>query len=386
LLCSAADAQLEVQAGSSLFREAGGPLEMTVVVPEVDAEVTIEDSVAIRAGWTADIVSGASVAVVDAPAATVDAISAASVHDTRHVLGGGVTLLEEQSSLSLGYRYGFENDYRSHGFDVAARTELFDRNTALEVGYARSFDLVCDGPGAEDPVQKPRLDSSDGCFDDDATDREDRDLDVHSLQVAVTQALTPALLVQATLGATLQNGLLANPYRAVRIGQTAAQEHHPENRARYSATLSARYYLEPVSGALQPSIRVYRDSWDLRAISTELGYEQGLGAGLRLRARGRLHVQSGAGFYSDAYVLMPRGRYFTGDRELSPLKTLLAGAQVGWTVPPGRSGLVAGVLSGLELTLKGDVIRTFFDDFHYDRVAPPNDTAILATLSLLARF
>lgn len=383
---SGARAQVGVEAASTVFHESGGPVNMTVIVPEVNATVDVADPLTLRAGWSADVVSGASVAVVDAPAEDVDAITTASVHDTRHVFGGGFTLRDDQSALTAGYRYGFENDYRSHGFDVSARTELFDHNSIFELAYARSFDSACDGPGAEDPAQKPRLDSSDGCFKDDDPDRTTHDIDVHGLQVSGTQNLTPLLVMQLGLSAQIEHGFLSNPYRAVRIGATAAQEHHPSDRARYAATLAFRYWLEPLSGALQPSVRLYRDTWHLRAISMELGYEQSLGTDLRVRVRGRYHIQSGAAFYSDDYVLAPRGQYFTGDRDLSPLKTLMVGGEVSYAVPADDEGDVLSIFSSFSLKLKGDLLQTYLDEFHYDRVEPPNDLALIGTFALLAEF
>jgi hypothetical protein len=381
-----ASAQLGVEAASTVFHESGGPISMTVIVPEVNAEVDLADALSLRAGWSADVVTGASVAVVDAPAETVDAITTASVTDTRHVLGGGFTLRDEQSTLSASYRYGFENDYRSHGFDVSARTELFDRNTTFEIAYARSFDSVCDGPGAEDPAQKPRLDSSDGCFNEDDPDRADHDLAVHGLQLSGTQNLSPRLVLQLGLSAQIQHGFLSNPYRAVRIGPTAAQEHHPDNRARYAATIGLRYWIKPLSGALQPSVRLYRDTWHLRAASLELGYEQSLGTDLRVRVRGRLHMQSGAAFYSDDYVLAPRGQYFTGDRELSALKTVLVGGELTYSVPANDEGEVLGIFSALSLKLKGDLLQSYLEEFHYDQVEPPNDLALIGTFAILAEI
>jgi hypothetical protein len=381
-----ARAQLGVEAASTVFHESGGPVNMTVIVPAVTAAVELAEPLTLRASWSADVVSGASVAVVDAPTETVDAITTASVSDTRHVFGGGLTLRDDQSALSAGYRYGFENDYRSHGFDVSARTELFDRNSMFEIAYARSFDSVCDGPGAEDPAQKPRLDSSDGCFKDDDSDRASHDIDVHGLQVSGTQNLTPLLVMQLGLSAQIQHGFLSNAYRAVRIGPTAAQEHHPADRARYAATLAFRYWLEPLSGALQPSIRLYRDTWHLRALSAELGYEQSLGTDLRLRVRGRYHIQSGAAFYSDDYVLAPRGQYFTGDRDLSPLKTVMVGGEVTYAVPANENGEVLGIFSSFSLKLKGDLLQTYLDEFHYDRVEAPNDLALIGTFAIQAEL
>jgi hypothetical protein len=385
VFCGAAAAQPQVAAGTSVFLEGGGPLNMTVLTPEVAADVPLGESWVVSADWDADIVSGASVAVVDAPAGDVDAIASASVSDVRHVLGGGLKLQDGQSSIGASYHYGFENDYRSHAIDVSARTELYDRNTSFEIGYARSFDRVCDIPDASEPVVKPRMDSSDGCFQDDV-ERRERELSVHSFQAAYTQAWTPILSSQLTLTAQLLRGFQANPYRGVSVGRVAAQEHHPDDRARYAVGLGVRLWLKPLSGALQPQLRFYRDTWDILSWTAELAYEQSLGRGLRLRGRGRYYWQSGAAFYSDDYVLQPKGQYFTGDRELSPMQSVMLGGQLVWTVPADEEGEVLGFLGGLELVLKGDLIKSTFDEFHYDRATVPNDTALLFALTLLAGF
>jgi Protein of unknown function (DUF3570) len=381
-----AAAQLETTAGASIFSEDGGPLSMTVIVPEVAADVQITSGFAVNAGWTADIVSGASVAVVDQPALTVDAISTASVSDVRHVVGGGVTLSDGQNTLAANYRYGFENDYRSHAFDVSARTELYDRNTAFEITYARSFDEICDVPEASEPALQPRMPNSDGCFDDADEDRVTRDLALHTFQAAWTQNWTAILSTQLTATALLLDGFQANPYRAVRIGRTAAQEYHPENRARYAVGLAGRLWIAPLSGAVQPALRVYRDTWDIRSLSAELAYEQTLFAGLRLRARGRYYTQNGAAFYSDDYVLAPVGSYFTGDRELSPMSSWLVGGQLSFNPESDDQGEVLGFLSSLQLLVKGDLLKSSFPHFHYDRAPVPNDLALVGSVGIIASF
>jgi hypothetical protein len=387
VLPAIAAAQLQTTLGASAFREAGGPLSMTVIMPEVSADAQLSSGFAVNAAWAADVVSGASVAIVDAPADDVDAISGASVRDVRHVLGGGVRVGDGQSTWSAGYRYGFENDYRSHAFDVGARTELYERNTALEIGYARAFDSVCDAPDASEPVLKLRLTSSDRCFGHgDEDEIRERDLSVQTFQAAWSQQWTAIFATQLTATAQILDGFQANPYRAVRIGRASAQEHHPDERARYAVGFGARVWIDPLSGALQPQLRAYRDTWDIRSFSAELGYEQTIGAGLRLRGRGRYYVQGGAAFYSDDYVLAPMGRYFTGDRELSPMRSALVGAQVSWALPSDEQGHVLGVLSGLELVLKGDLLKSWFDEFHYDRVEVPNDTALLGSFALVVGF
>ncbi|HEX7477909.1 MAG TPA: DUF3570 domain-containing protein [Polyangiales bacterium] len=378
-------AEDSVGAASSVFNESGGPLHMTVVVPTVKASKDLGQAVTLRAGWTADVVSGASVAVVDAPAAKVDAISSATVTDTRHAFNGSVEVHDGLAALAVGYTHAFENDYLSNALNVSARTDLWDRDTTLQISYARAFDEVCDLAGSFDPVMKPRLDSSKGCFSDHKT-RTEHDLASHTWQAAWTQALTPILSLQVSGSAQVNHGFQSNPYRAVRIGRTAAQEHHPIDRARYSLGAGLRLWIAALGGSLSTQARAYRDTWDISSLSGELGYDQTLVAQLRLRLRGRYYTQTAAAFYSDDYVLDPRGQYFTGDRELSPLQSVLAGPALLWTAPTDDRGHVLGVLSGFELTLKGDVLKTYFNHFHYDKAPVPNTFALIGTLELHGLF
>jgi hypothetical protein len=387
VLCGggAARADAGVTLGSGVFHETGGPLKMDVIMPSASANVDLGEPVNLRVGWSADIVSGASVAVVDAPAANVDAISSATVKDTRHVFSGGLTLRDGLGSVAVNYSHGFEHDYRSDSFAVNARTELFDRNTGIELSYARAFDRVCDLGGSFDPVMKPRMPSADGCFSDDKS-RTARALAIHTLQGAVSQAWTPRLTTQLTLLAQVLHGFQSNPYRAIRIGKTAAQEHAPNDRARYAIGAAARYWLAPLSAALGLDGRLYRDTWGITSLSGELSYDQRLFGEVRLRLRGRYYTQTDATFYSDDYVLEPHGRYFTGDRELSSMHSVLFGLGVHWNVPSDAAGHVLGVLDSFALVLRGDLLKTFFDNFHYDRAEVPNTLAQVLTLELRAGF
>lgn len=376
-------AQGSVSAGASLFREQGGPLHMDVIMPTVNAAVDVAEPLQLRVGWMADIVSGASVAVVDAPAERVDTITTATVRDTRHQFSGGLTLRDAQGSVDVAYGHAFENDYRSDNFAVTARADLWNRNTTVDIGYARAFDRVCDVAGTYEPVEKPRLDSSQGCFSDAST-RSTRQLAIHTLQAGFTQVWTPVLTTRIGVLAQLLHGFQVNPYRAVRIGKTAAQEHAPNDRARYALSASGRYWLVPLNAALAAEARLYRDTWGISSFSGELSYDQKLFGEVRLRLRLRYYTQTRAAFYSDDYMLAPKGRYFTGDRELSAMRSALFGLAFRWQLPTDSSGHLLGFLSSFALVLKGDLLRSFFDEFHYDRAEVPNTLAQLISLELRA--
>lgn len=382
-------ADSRVDATSTVFNEWGGPLHMTVINPGVKADVELAELLALQASWEADVVSGASVAIVDAPGASeLDAVtSATKVEDVRHVVRGGASLRSDNARLTAGYGYGFERDYRSHALTVSGVSEPFDRNSTLELTFARGWDAVCDlhQPGAQEAVERQRLPSSDGCFGK-GRQRTEQSLDLHAVSGSWTQAWTPIFNTQWGVSAQLASGFQSNPYRAVWLGRAAAQEHHPSERARYATTLAARLWLPGVGGALQLSGRLYRDSWDVQSASGELGYERSLFAGLRLRARGRYYRQGGAAFYSDDYALAPRGAYFTGDRELSPMSSWLLGAWLEWRPEAiGPGGSVAW-LSGLRLLLKGDYLQHAFERFHYGSAEVPNRRSIFATVSVETTF
>jgi len=380
-------AQSSAEATTTVFHEWGGPLHMTVVNPAVQASVDASEALAIQAGWEADVVTGASVAIVDAPGAVDAVTSATKLYDVRHVARGGATLRSETTRLSASYSYGFERDYRSHGLYLSAASELFDRNTTLEIGYGRGWDAVCDlrQPQADTAVERQRLPSADGCFASGGA-RATRDVDLHSLQGSWTQAWTPIFITQWSLSAQLVSGFQSNPYRAVWLGRAAAQEHHPSERARYATSVSGRIWLTPIGGALQLTARLYRDTWDVRSASGEVAYERGLGALLRLRARGRYAQQTRAAFYSDDYALAPRGQYFTGDRELSPMRSWLVGARLELTPDIVGQGRALAFLDTLRFVLKGDYFRHEFEDFHYGTASVPNRRSFFATVSLDTTF
>lgn len=374
----------QLDAYSTLFYETGGPLNMLVVTPRANLKIDPIPELTVRAGWEADIVSGASVAVVDAPSTDVDVItSATQLTDFRNVFNGGLELHSEYGTLRGSYAYGFENDYRSHSFTLGAHTDLFERTSSFDLSYARGFDQVCDRMQAhdQDPVHRQRLDSAEGCFSD-SVDRTTHDVDLQTFQGSWTQAWAPIFVTQLTLSGQLVDGFQSNPYRAVWLGRSAAQEHHPDNRFRYAASLGARLWIEPLNGALQATARVYRDNWDVRSITAELAYEQTIDGSVRFRIRGRYYRQGAAAFYSDDYALMPRGQYFTGDRELSDMESYLAGAQLVWTLTPGTEGAQLGFLQSFRLLIKADYLHQEFASFHYGHASVPNNNSIVATLGL----
>ncbi len=383
---SEAVAEGEVDVATTVYYEPGGTLHMTVVNPAVEVGGAVHERLRLQAGWEADVVTGASVRIVDAPSPDPDVITSATLlDDVRNVAHGGLTLVDEFASLTVDYAYGTESDYRSHSFTLSASADLFERNTTLELSYGRGFDEVCNlrQDATQEPVDRLALPTSDGCFS--AMDRVALNLDLHTFRGGWTQAWTPLFTTQFIFTAQLLHGFQSNPYRAVQLGAEAAQEHHPENRQRYSLGVSSRVWVRPARAALGFHMRLYADTWAVQSMTAEVTWDQYLGEWTRLRFLGRYYLQSGANFYSDDYATEPRGQYFTGDRELSEMSAYTAGLRLNWTVPPDEEGQV-GFLDGLTLVINMEFVGYDFPDFHYGGASVPDDKGLIAGLALEGTF
>ncbi|MCC6213413.1 MAG: DUF3570 domain-containing protein [Polyangiaceae bacterium] len=380
---------------AALFHEASPTSAMTVLAPGASLGVTPVEGLRVGVGWEADIVSGATESVkAGRLALDPDIVSAASIDDTRHVFTGNLAVERGPATLAVGYGQASESDYRSRSITVSASTDLLQRNTQLALAYARGFDEVCDraNPVTRDPTVRLPLDTSDGCFTE-APERAVRDVALDTLQVGWTQSWTPVFVTQLVFSGGLQHGFLGNPYRSVVIGAggQTAQEHHPENRARGAVAGRGRYWFRDLDLAVGVGGRAYRDTWDLLSGSYELEAEHYLAPWLRVGARARYYHQTGTLFFSDDYtggepVLGPRGQYWTGDRELSPLHSYLVGAKLVGAWKGGAGRRVGSLFTQLRTVVAVDFVDTRLEQFTWAGREPDDGLAILTTVGLSGGF
>jgi hypothetical protein len=383
---SSARAQVvHVDTTHTVFYEAPTRTNMFVYTPGVSASAAPWDFLSVRASWEADVVSGASVKVKAGPVykasqPAADVISTASVKDLRNVASGGLSIKKGTVTVDGGYLYSTENDYKSHTMNLSARTELFEHNTQLQLDYARNFDLVCDrvqGANAT-PVRYVAMEDSVGCFSGPGAKQRDiritHDLAIDSMQGAWSQAWTPIFQTQLVYTLQVASGFQSNPYRSVQLGEgVQAQERHPENRARHAWALRGALWLRPIKAAVRLGLRAYWDTWNVGSGTVELEIEKYLTDRLRVIARGRGYHQTGALFWSDDYTggdkpLGPKGQYWTGDRELSPFTSILAGLRLSWQITPEK-GKILGFIQEAKLAASFDLMQFFYEE--YTLPAPP---------------
>ena len=388
---AAALANSEGASRITFFHEPSGSNDgITVIHPQLDVSAALSPTVDIFAGYAVDIVSGATPRVFG-PRTGVDAVSGASkFSDTRQEVKGGFAYNRPSAGVSAGYSYGWESDYRSHTVTAQARTDLLDHNFTLALGYTHNFDSVCDNnnvAAAGQPLDFKPLGSSAHCFQADMTDVVSHRLHIDTFEPSLTWTASPRLVLQ--LGATTQilDGFQSNPYREVLIGRNhnTPQESLPDLRQRYALWGRAAYFLPGPRASVTAMVRAYRDTWDVQAATAELNLQKYWTPSFLIGLRGRYHIQGGARFYRDGrgYLLMgTTGRYWTGDRELSPMNNQLYGGRFAYIARPEQQK--ASWYSEIEVAMKGEFIL-----YHLDSPDAPNadrKNAVILQSAVAVRF
>lgn len=394
---AAAAAEDRVDSTVTWFQERRSSAQsLTVLHPQFDVGIDLGERVVLGAGYEADVVSGATPSLYAAPRAgeTVDAVSAATTFtDTRHSGKASLGLRGRRSTLDLGYVYGTERDYRSHAATVAGSVDLPGKNTNFGLSYTRNFDQVCDyDNGDATPLERRPLSGENPCFSGEpGAMTTTHDVDIDTVSAAVTQNLSPTAVMQMGLYGQVVRGFQSNPYRRVRVTGLDAQENVPRTRAR--GALFARFHLAlpRLFGAAGLYARGYSDTWGIDSLSLEGTYHQYLGRRVLFRFRGRVYQQTSAVFFRDAIDYQnvgPVGQYFTGDRELGPLRTWLAGAKLSYlsTAEDGRP--VWGLFDEVDFHLKAEGLWStpLTETPPGGDVAGPLPDAIVAQLGLLLRY
>lgn len=341
---------------------------ISVVHPQVDLSAVLGSSFKLAAGYEVDIVSGSTPRIFGPRTTGVDVVSSATkFSDTRHQVHAALGYDRPSSALSAGYSYGWESDYKSHAITAATRSDLLEHNFSLGLSYTHNFDSVCDANNSnigDNPLSLRPLTSSVDCFNSAATDTTTRRLHIDTFQPSLSWTATPRMVVQ--LGSTIQilDGFQSNPYRSVLLGQQhrTPQERLPQFRQRYAVYARLLYALPAIRGSAQLLARLYEDSWAVQAATGEVLLNKYVNQSLIFTARGRYHRQTGASFYLDGreYLLLgPNGKYWTGDRELSPMSNYLVGGKLAWLRRPEQER--SSWFVEMELTVKYELLMYQLD-------------------------
>jgi hypothetical protein len=310
------------------------------------------------AGWSAR-----GQYLVDAvSAASVDIVSTASPHWTelRHAGFAEGTFKRGPAGVSGTGSFSTEPDYLSWGAGGSASLDLDQRNFVLLAGYGYGHDTI------------GRSGTPFSVFS--------HTLIRHALNGSVTIVVNPTTVAVVGGDAIFERGDQSKPYRyvplfapdvAASVPQAAPVsvvnglrlperplEQLPLARDRYA--LWGRYLQRFRAATLRLEERLYTDTWNLRASTTDARVLIDRGERWQWRSHLRFHVQSPVSFWNRAYTLTDAGvpALRTGDRELGPLWSATGGAGLRWhRGKPSPDGYTVGADVDLTWT-------SFLDDLY----------------------
>lgn len=330
-------------------------LAVRVLNPAVRASFTSP-----TAGWSI----GASYLIDVISAASPDFVSTASPrgHDTRHAVAVNGGYKPGRFGVETTAGYSTESDYVSRSGGLALLADLFEKRITPRIGWSLSSDIIGRG-GTPFDVFSHRVLTNEGTL-------------------GTSIVLSPTSVLVAGVSAGFERGDPSKPYRLVPMfargvdvpaGASAAEvnakrlslrpyEQLPLERDRLALSLRLIHRMGPSTFRLEE--RLYADSWENRATTTDARLLVDLGSKLTLGPHARFHTQTGATFFQRDYhadvepvVTVPIFR--TTDRELGPLYAFTGGASAWWRLSPEGEGV------GWTLYASGDALYSRYTDSIY---------------------
>jgi hypothetical protein len=323
--------------------------------PAINASVSSPTS-----GWN---IGGSFLADV-VTAASPDIVSEASPHYKEQRYAGTATAGYKPGKygVQVNGNISSEPDYLSEGGGIAFTGDFHDKLITPRVAISYGHDSI--GRGPNNVIST---------------------LNTTELEAGITFVLSARSIITVTGTGQFERGDQSKPYRYVPmfdpvtvapfipVGATVdlvnrfrlpmrPLEQLPTTRDRYA--VGARFAHRFASATLRLEQRIYDDSWQLKATTTDLRYVMDLSRRLRVWPHLRFNAQTGANFYQLAYsatvdpqsgaITLPL--YRSGDRELAPLVTGTAGGGVRIAIGSPEAKNQYG------LTFSGDVMYSRFLD------------------------
>jgi hypothetical protein len=313
-------------------------------------------------------------------AASPDIVSTASPRwsETRHAGNLGARYKPGRFGVGIGGAASYTPDYLALSGNAQLVQELDDKNLTLIEGYSFGRDTI------------GRNGTPFSIFS--------RDLTTHAVTLGLSRVVNPSLVIGIYADAIFERGDQSKPYRYVPMfapeiapsiprGASAITvadsrlvarpiEQLPLERDRWAVTGRMGWRGERTTLRLEQ--RLYTDSWNLKATSTDLRFFVDVAERVTVWPHLRLHVQSGVDFWQRAYAArsvsdLPALR--TGDRELGPLSNFGAGGGVRFAL--GKAGAKDDII----LAFSADGTWTSFTDAIYvkDRFSAIGTTFVEVT-------
>jgi hypothetical protein len=302
---------------------------VTIDGPSLLVRKKFAEKYSVSANYYVDMVSSASIDVVT---------TASPYKEERTQMSLGADVLNGRTQYTVAFSNSDENDYTANTAAIDVSQDLFGDLTNLSFGYSRGWDEV---RKRGDPEFNEPVDRS-------------------TWRIALSQILTPSLMIGMNWELVSDEGFLNNPYRSVRyldpdsaLGYAYQAEVYPRTRVSNALAFNARYFL-PYRAALSGNYRWFTDTWGIDASTVTLGYTHPWGERWMFEMTYRWYSQSAADFYSDLFPYESAQNFLARDKELSTFTSNMVGVGATYELP---------------LTMpfiKRSTLSFFYDRFQFD--------------------
>jgi hypothetical protein len=311
-------------------------------------------------GWSV----GASYLVDVISAASPDFVSTASPrgHDMRHAVAVNGSYKPGRLGVEGGGGISAEADYLSKNASIAVLGDLFDKRVTPRLGWNTSYDWIGRGGTPYDVFHHTLV--------------------VNEGALGASFVLSPRTLAVAGVTAGFERGDQSKPYRlipmfapGVDVAPGASTNEVNDKRLpvrpyeqlpleRDRLAIGLRLAQRFSSSTLRLEERLYADTWQNRATTTDLRWLIDASSRFTVGPHVRFNWQTGASFFQRVYhaevtpvVSVPAFR--TTDRELGPFYAFSGGASAWWKLTSEDAG-VAWMLYG-----SGDVLYSIYTNSLY---------------------
>lgn len=266
-----------------------------------------------------EAISGASPEYVsNQSGAPVQALSSASIVESRDSGKLKYGYYHGENTLSAGMVTSREDDYESQGASLAYQKEFKKLGLTLNAGIGANKDDIT---SSRDPT-----------LNETRTTQE--------YLIGLTQVLNRVTVVQSNISFIDGSGYFSDPYKytiSVNSGVTTVyRDTRPTEHQQLVWFSSLRHHIPTANGTTIASYRFYQDDWGVIAHTAELSWDQALGD-LSVRPSLRYYTQRQADFYVHALPAAPRpsdGAIST-DHRLAGFGAIHVGVRIAYAVTPG---------------------------------------------------
>jgi hypothetical protein len=273
-----------------------------------------------------DTISGATPSGQPAPAGS-DQVPLSQLTDRREAGQIEVAHPFEGATLVGSFARSKESDYISDVWSAKALIDFNQKNTTLQLGYARANDDI-----TAVFLPEPRKKTADDFI------------------IGVTQLLSPQTVITANLSYGYTSGYISDPYKIVEkrtevlpgfFLDLTFPENRPSSKDKWVGFVSVNHALENLNAAVEGSYRLLDDTFGTTSHTVELAWFQKFGERLIIRPAVRFYQQSATDFYrvdlNGTSITAPgeatgRAPYYSADYRLSEMRTWMLGIKAVWEI------------------------------------------------------